>query len=205
MLRAAVAVLAWAMLVSGCSVHSLSGLTSRSIISLPRGTNLVADGKFQQSGLSLWHLGLSSGGTGHRIQTSRRDHAVSIGISRNARVGTEFLEQLVTGLPARNAGARYVLRTRLRTFGVTVPIICQFRFNYTDGSFRFFSTSTRQLKGIAMVKGTTAGWVTLTTRGTATRPIVSINVFPVDTGGSRLPGGTVWATDISLESVRAGR
>jgi hypothetical protein len=193
-----------AVILGGCAAQSASRVTAQSVVVFPRDKNLLSDGGFGQASFGPWQVSVPPPGIASRIDTGSGE-ALTITIPRTARKGTEFLEQTVGNPPGRVARSDYLLRLRLCMFGVRQPIISQVRFNYADGGYQFVGRATSASAYAGIPRGTTPGCVPVQLNALATRPLASIDVFPVDTGADRPTGGSIMVSDVSLSYWRSPR
>lgn len=176
-----------------------------SIIALPRGANLVADGAFERSDFGIWTLRV-----GPRI-TAKIDRRVRFSgggsfrlTARAQRVTTSVvLAQQVAAWPDSAAGSRYVLRFRVRTVGLSRAIQTELKLNYAGGGYVFFRggpEGAASVKQLGIPAGTSTRWTTMVVKATARFPLQSIDAFVLDSGVGPVVG-TLWIDDVHLRSL----
>jgi hypothetical protein len=113
--------------------------------------------------------------------------------------GWVVLSQTSLLLPDRRAGATYVMRASVKTSGVRTPLTTELRLNYRGGSYEFFPGGVvRSGQFIGAIPGTTSDWATVQVSATASKPLVSVEAFPLTTDRPVRFSGTAEIRDVTL-------
>lgn len=87
----------------------------------------------------------------------------------------------------------------VKTSGVHTPLTTELRLNYRGGSYEFFAGGVvRSGQYVGAIPGTTTGWSTVQARATASKPLVSIEVFPLTSDRPVHFSGTADIRDVTL-------
>jgi hypothetical protein len=176
--------------LTSCAAKSSTRVTTSSVVQAPPAqTNLLTP--------TGWDLLLPPSVMTRPRLSAQQSLRVASANRRSA--GWVVLNQTSFLLPDRRAGATYVMRASVKTSGVDSRLTTELRLNYGGGSYEFFPggvVSSGQFVG--PLPGTTNGWSTVQVTATASKPLVSIEAFPLTTDRPVRFSGTAEIRHVTL-------